>query len=294
MSQGRFQRLREQLEAYGFRPSKKLGQNFLLDPNLTRAIAESLPLDGDSLVLEIGAGAGLLTRELAARAGRVVAVEVDSRLVAFLGDAIPEWEGGNRIDLVAGDVLEHGELSSACLLALRSAGAEQRGYVCISNLPYAVAGPTLTALACAPMPPHELVCLCQWEMGERILAQPGTGDYGGLTVLLASCYGRRLLRSVPAEVFRPRPKVRSALVALSASPGGLLERPASERRAFSRFLQALFGARRKVLRNGLARVCERDPGRVVEAAGLDAQVLARRPEDLEPQALWAVHRACLD
>ena len=292
MSQGRFQELREQLDGYGFRPSKKLGQNFLLDVNLTRAIADSLPLDQDSLVLEIGAGAGLLTRELAERAGMVVAVEVDPKLVEFLQDTIPEW-GGGPVELVVGDILENGELSPGCVAALREHGVEDRGFVCISNLPYSVAGPTLSALACAHWSPREMVCLCQWEMGQRILAEPGSRDFGGLTALLASCYRGRLLRSVPAEVFRPRPNVRSALVGLSALEGGLLERPASERREFSRFLQAVFGARRKVLRNALGRVSDKDPELVAEAAGLDAGVLGLRPEGLAPDQLLRLHRACL-
>jgi 16S rRNA (adenine1518-N6/adenine1519-N6)-dimethyltransferase len=274
----------------GFRPSRRLGQNFLVDTNLCQAIARSLPLGRDALVLEVGAGTGTLTNELLHLAGRVVAVEIDRRLVDLLRQrAAADWATeASRLDLLATDVLEAGQLAPVCLDALRAAGAERTGWVCVSNLPYSVAGPFLAALAQSPLPPQDGVVLTQLEMARRVLAAPGSRDYGTLSVLLQMAFTPALLRKVPPEVFRPRPKVDSALVRLGAARSWL-GRPAEQRRRFARFLQALFGGRRKTLRNALLRV-RRDgtlPGPDPDL--VPADWLSRRPEELTPEQLESVH-----
>jgi 16S rRNA (adenine1518-N6/adenine1519-N6)-dimethyltransferase len=285
-----FQSLRDRLDAFGFRPRRRLGQNFLIDPNLVRAIADSLPLTRDSTVLEIGPGAGALTFELAKRAGVVVACEIDTRLVDFLTEALRDQPEGDRVRLVAADALGDGGLSEPCLTALAAADAFSRGWVCASNLPYSVAGPLLAALATAEVPPTEAVFLAQLEMAQRIVAAPGTREYGTLSVLLSLAWSPTLLRRIPRDVFRPRPRVESALVRLG-SPGPLATRPATERRAFAAFLQALFGGRRKVLRNALARTWQTPPDAAFEAAALPVQWLTQRPSELAPEELWRVFNA---
>ena len=285
-----FKRLRERLDEYGFRPSRKLGQNFLIDPKLLGAIADALPIESDALVLEVGAGTGHLTRELARRGARIVAVEVDSRLVEFLRDEIASWgELGERVTLVAGDALEKGRLAPRVLDALAAKGARAGGFSCISNLPYSVAGPFLASLWTSALPCGDGVVLTQYEMGERLVAAPGTSEYGTLSVLAAIAHEVEILRRVPGEVFRPRPRVDSALLRLGPVRSGWLARPHEEREAFGRFLQALFGGRRKVLRNALARAFpDRDVDAWAATAPIDPEWLRMRPGALSPAQLDAV------
>ena len=294
----RFQTLKHRLNALGFKPRKKLGQNFLIDPALARAIATSLPLDPESLVLEVGAGTGFLSKELARLAGRVIAVEIDRCLVRFLEEEIKTWgAAGDRIRLVATDILDGGGIATACLDALREEGAVERGFVCVSNLPYSSAGPVLAELCCAELVPTRVRCLCQAEMGERILARPGRASYGTLSILLALIYESSLARRVGREVFRPRPKVDSTLLALDPLPAGtseFLTRSPAQRSAFAAFLQALFAGRRKMLRNSLGRIWARRAGEVLEAHALPSSWLERRIEELAPLEVLALFDAGFD
>ncbi|MFQ5504105.1 MAG: 16S rRNA (adenine(1518)-N(6)/adenine(1519)-N(6))-dimethyltransferase RsmA [Planctomycetota bacterium] len=286
-----FKELKARLDKHGFRPRRGLGQNFLLDPNLLGFIADALPLDRDSVVLEIGAGAGGLTRELARRAGRIIAVEIDARLVAFLEEELRRWgTDRERVELLHGDALGPDGLSADCQAGLARATAGGSGYVCVSNLPYAASGPLLAALSQSALSPENGLCLCQWELAARILAEPASPGYGTLSVLLALAFAPRLLRRVPPEVFRPRPRVDSALVSLGPARS-FLERPASERSAFGRFLMGLFGGRRKVLCNALKRVWKLEPGRIFDQEDLPAAWLGSRPEELGPESLLRIFEA---
>jgi len=283
-----FRDLRLRLDSLGFRPSKKLGQNFLVDRNLLRAIAGELDLEGQA-VLEIGAGPGGLTRELARSARKVLAVEVDSRLQDFLAEEILSW-GEGAVRLLGSSALLGHALHPALEQALEEEQMEPQAYVCVSNLPYSISGPMLASLCLTARPPREILCLCQWEMGERILAEPGGRDYGSLSALLGLAWTKRLVRRVGREVFRPRPGVDSALVHLGPLEGGLLSEESSLRQEFGTFLQGLFAARRKQLRGGLTRMLGRSPAPALLAAGWDEAVLTRRPETLLPKELWEIFR----
>ncbi len=285
---GGFAELRARLEAIGFRPSRKLGQNFLIDTNLAVAIAAEVPLTAADVVLEIGAGTGLLTRRLAARTD-VVAVEIDSRLVGFLRDEIRSWgEAAGHVHLVEGDALVRGELAAEVVTELdRVRGS--RPWACVSNLPYSVSGPCVAALICAASPPRDGLLLTQLEMAQRITAPPGGRDYGTLSILVALAYAPALVRRVPSDVFRPRPRVESALVRLGPARAWLAE-PVPVRQGFARFLQSVFGGRRKVLRNALTRG-HVDAEHGVAAAGLPKHWLRERAEVRAPEELFAVYRA---
>ena len=118
--------------------------------------------------LEIGAGTGFLSKELARHAGRIVAVEIDPPLLAFLETEIKTWgPDGARVRLLATDILGADGIAEACLDVLREEGAAERGFVCVSNLPYSVAGPVLAELCCAAIVPSHIRCLCQAEMASR-------------------------------------------------------------------------------------------------------------------------------
>lgn len=287
-AEGSFRDLRERLDSLGFRPSKKLGQNFLVDRNLLRAIAGELDLEGQA-VLEIGAGPGGLTRELAQWARKVLAVEVDERLQEFLAEEILSW-GKGKVRLLESSALEGTGLHPHLERALQEEHMEALGYVCVSNLPYSISGPMLASLCLGARPPREILCLCQWEMGERILSEPGGRDYGSLSALLGLAWKKRLVRRVGREVFRPRPGVDSALIHLGPLEEGLLSEEPSLRQEFGKFLLGLFAARRKQLRSGLTRWLGRSPVPLLESAGLDESVLTRRPETFLPEELWEIFR----
>ena len=241
--------LREVIRRHGLRAKKSLGQNFLLDLNLTARIARAAgPLDGVDVV-EIGPGPGGLTRALlAAGARRVIAVERDDRAVAALAEIAGRYPG--RLEIVAGDALE---FDPRALIG----GAPAR---VIANLPYNIATALLVSwLTLDPWPPwyDRLVLMFQREVAERIVAAPGSKIYGRLSVLVGWRCEARILFDVAGSAFVPPPKVTSSLVDVVPR-----EKPlACERRALERVTEAAFGQRRKMLRQSL------------RSLGLDAMAL---------------------
>jgi 16S rRNA (adenine1518-N6/adenine1519-N6)-dimethyltransferase len=283
-----FAHYRAAMDAIGFKPSRTLGQNFLLDPSLHRAIADAAAPGPDDLVLEVGTGLGFLTRELAARAGRVVSVEIDSRLLQI---AASELAHCGNVQLVAADALG-GPGRSLPEPVLSALGATRTGaFLVVANLPYSAAGPLLAELCVLERPPDRAVVLVQKELAERIAGGPQASDYGGLTAVVQSLYRVRRLRDVPPDVFRPRPRVGSSVLHLELDPTAVAAGSTStERRSFRSFIQALFRARRKSLRSTL-------PPAVAAVGGglppMNETELKRRAEDLEPSALWDLWRTAL-
>lgn len=198
----RFARYRERLDAVGFKPSSVRGQNFLLDPTLHRWIADQAAPGPADLVVEIGVGLGFLTRELAARAGQVLAVEIEPRLLDI---ARAELAGVDNVEWLLGDALGGPGRALLPRIGERCAGATGRVLV-VANLPYSVSGPLLAELAQLSRLPDGIVVLVQKELGQRLSAGVGHADYGGLGVLLQNLFEVRSLRDVSPEVFRPRPR----------------------------------------------------------------------------------------
>jgi 16S rRNA (adenine1518-N6/adenine1519-N6)-dimethyltransferase len=235
--------LREVIRAAGLSAKKSLGQNFLLDLNLTRRIARAAgPLAGVTVV-EIGPGPGGLTRALLLEgASRVVAVERDERCMPALSVIATFYPG--RLDIVAADA----RTMNYQPLKLPSPARV------VANLPYSVGTPLLVSwLKTEPWPPwfDRLVLMFQREVAERIVASPRTKDYGRLAVLAQWRTRPRILFTVPAEAFTPRPKVESALVELVPK-----ERPEPRCNVeqLERVTAAAFGQRRKMLRSSLRRL----------------------------------------
>jgi 16S rRNA (adenine1518-N6/adenine1519-N6)-dimethyltransferase len=280
------------MEALGFRPSSVLGQNFLLDPTLHRWLAERAAPTAASTVLEIGVGLGFLTRELAARAGRVVAVEIDDRLLQI---AQQELADCRNVQWVAGDALggPGGSLLPAIPLALAAARAGEGSggdLLVVANLPYSVSGPLLAELMALDPLPARAVLLVQKEMAQRVAAPCGHDDYGGLSALVQAAFTARSLRDVSPQVFRPRPKVTSSVLLLERrAGGGVTDSDGDGRREFARFVRQLFQQRRKVLRTTLPRAAEAIGALPPE---LSAELLAGRAEQVDPDTLVAWWRGC--
>ena len=254
--------LREVIRDLGLSPKKSLGQNFLFDFNLTRRIARAArPLDG-ATVVEVGPGPGGLTRALLLEGpARVVAIEKDSRCLPALADIAAVYPG--RLDIMPADAREtdYGALALSPPARI------------VANLPYSVATPLLVSwLKTEPWPPwfDRLVLMFQREVAERIVAAPGGKDYGRLAVLSQWRTTPRILFTIPAAAFTPRPKVDSALVELV--PRAALK-PSCDAATLEKVTAAAFGQRRKMLRSALRQIAP-DIEALLEGLGIDPKARA--------------------
>lgn len=222
---------RARLRELGLTPSKALGQNFLHDQGIVRRIAESAEIGPDETVLEVGPGLGILTEELAARAKRVVAVELDDRLAAYLPTVLPP-----NVEVVHADALE---IDPAAL-----AGPDYR---VVANLPYSIGNAILRRMLEALPPPRTLTVMVQREVAERIAASPPEMS---LLAVGVQFYGTpKILFRIGGGAFIPPPRVESAVLHITTQPPLL---PASEHPAFFRVVQSGFAQRRKQLGNTLS------------------------------------------
>lgn len=248
--------LREVIARHDLRARKALGQNFLLDLNLTARIARvAAPLDGAD-ILEVGPGPGGLTRALLAEgARRVVAVEKDSRCLPALAEIAAAWPG--RLDIVEGDAL-----------AFDTASRLEAPIKVVSNLPYNV-GTELLVRWLTPVhwPPfwESLTLMFQREVAERIVARPGSAAYGRLAILAQWRCEARIALTLPPEAFTPPPKVSSAVVHLRALPAPRFPANADW---LQRVTATAFNQRRKMLRASLRPLDPAVEGRLIRL-GID-------------------------
>jgi 16S rRNA (adenine1518-N6/adenine1519-N6)-dimethyltransferase len=228
--------LREVIARHGIIPHKRLGQNFLLDLNLTGRIARAAGRLDHATIVEIGSGPGGLTRALlSGGARRVVAIERDPRCLAALGELAAAHPG--RLEIVAADALE---IDPATL-------AEPPRKI-VANLPYNIATPLLIGWIERIREYESLTLMFQREVAERLVAAPRSKSYGRLSVLLQWVAEARILFDVPARAFVPPPKVTSSLVGIQPRPEPLAP---AQRAALERVTAAAFGQRRKMLRASL-------------------------------------------
>ncbi len=269
--------LREVIAQHGLAARKQLGQNFLLDLNLTGRIAREAGVSEDSIIYEVGPGPGGLTRALLdAGAQTVIAVEKDRRCLDALADVASAYPG--RLNVHEADATDIDET------ALFPAGACVQ---VIANLPYNVSTVLLAKwLTADPWPPWfaSLTLMFQKEVAERLLATPGGKAYGRLSVLSQWRTKSRRLFDIPPSAFVPPPKVTSTVVHFD-----VLETPVAEAevKALQQVLQAAFGQRRKMLRSSL-KALSADPQAILGNAGIDGQ---RRAETLSVEEFCALARA---
>ena len=252
------------LQEHGFHFSKAKGQNFLIAPWVPQSIAEDAGVDKTAGVLEIGPGIGPLTQQLCLRAGKVCAVELDSRLKPILDLTVGEF---SNLEILWEDVLN---LDIPALVQEKFPGL--RPMAC-ANLPYYITSPILTALLEADCF-DSVTVMVQKEVAQRIAAKPGSADYGAFSVFCQYYAQPELLFDVPAHCFLPQPKVTSAVISLKTYG----ERPwkVENEKTFFRLVRASFAMRRKKLSNGLAsgfpELGKTGAAEVIAAAGFDANV----------------------
>lgn len=257
--------LRRVLQTCEIRPTKSLGQNFLVDRNTLDRIVNAAAIEVGERVLEIGPGVGTLTQALLGRGARVLAVEKDGRLAQVLRTL---FAGESNLEIVHADALTF-DLSS-----LRQ--AEGGGVKAVSNLPYYVTTPLLMRLLQAAPPFSRIVLLLQKEVGERMLAAPGTKAYGALSVAVAFRADAFSAGTVPPSVFYPTPSVSSQIVVLTPRPS---PHPYGSEAVFSQVVRSAFSKRRKTLHNALKELPfpAEEIARAFVSAGIDP---SRRGETL--------------
>ncbi len=259
----------ELLERHGIRPSRALGQNFVIDPNTVARIARLAGVGPGDHVIEIGAGVGSLTRALLATGAAVSAVELDRRLMTVLEETV-----GAHARLIEGDALR---LDWDAVLG----GIDE--WVLVANLPYNIATPLVLELLERAPGIRRMLVMVQREVGERLASAPGDKVYGGVSAKVAYWAHARVAGRVPATVFVPAPRVESALVSIErrAEPAVTTVR----REALFAIIDAGFGHRRKMLRGALAGIVSAE---CFAAAGVAPTA---RAEELDIEA-WGRLAAC--
>ena len=282
-------RIQSLLAGRGIRPSKSLGQCFLVDLNLLQLLVEAAELDGSELVLEVGTGTGSLTELLAATARVVVTAEIDARLYDLTRQAV--LCSLPNVFMLCCDALETKHRVHPLLMAAVHHCANRFGcsvWKLVANLPYNIATPLIINLLYAGEQQWErFVVTVQRELAEKMAAGPGDPDYGAVSVLVQSVAEVQILRRLGQSVFWPRPEVQSAMVQIR--PIGDRYRSIADLERFRQFVHQLWSKRRKKLATACRELFGwRDAAARLEAEGLDPE---SRVERLPVDAFGMLFRA---
>lgn len=234
-------RTRAILEKYGFSFKKSLGQNFLIDTNILRKIVDFAELTKESAAIEIGPGIGALTEQLAKRSKKVVAFEIDQRLLPILKETLAPYPNTTIIhnDVLKADVKQ----------AIDEHLSDSEDIMVVANLPYYVTTPIIMKLLEENLPIRGIVCMLQKEVADRIAARPGTKEYGSLSIAIQYYTKAETVMIVPKTVFVPQPNVDSAVIRLTkrTEPAVVVKDEAF----FFQVIKASFAQRRKTIVNNL-------------------------------------------
>lgn len=266
--------IKEILSAHGFTFSKSLGQNFLINPTVCPRMAEACGADENTGVIEIGAGIGVLTAELAKRAKKVVSIELDTRLIPVLAQTLSDFD---NVEVINADVLK-----TDLHALIKEHFGDMRIVVC-ANLPYYITSPVIMALLESRIPISAITVMVQKEAAARLCAPVGSRDAGAVTVAVNYYAEAKRLFDVSAGSFMPAPKVDSSVIRLDIRPEPAVE--LSDEKFFFKVIKAAFGQRRKTASNSLSAGLGIPKDRInaaISAAGFPPAV---RAESLDMQAL---------
>ncbi len=235
----------EIIQKYGFDFQKKFGQNFLIDPRVLDKIIAAAEITKDDFVLEIGPGIGTMTQYLAEAAREVTAVEIDRNLIPILSETLAEYE---NVTVLNQDVLK---TDIAAIAQERNGG---RPIKVVANLPYYITTPIIMGLFESRVPIDSITVMVQKEVAQRMQAQPGTKDYGALSLAVQYYAKPYIAANVPPNCFIPRPNVGSAVIRLKKYENPPVK--VQDETLLFRLIRASFNQRRKTLVNGLKNCAE--------------------------------------
>lgn len=256
----------EILQKYDFHFQKKFGQNFLIDPHVLEKIVEAAGIGPDDFVLEIGPGIGTMTQYLCEHAGKVMAVEIDRKLMEILEETLSAYD---NVTVVNEDILK--------LDIAKIAEEENNGkpIKVVANLPYYITTPIIMELFESKVPLDSVTVMVQKEVAERMQAEPGTKEYGALSLAVQYYAEAEIVANVPPNCFMPRPNVGSAVIRLTCHKTSPVE--VLDERFLFRVIRASFNQRRKTLQNGLGNdaslpINKTQAAEALEEMGLSATI----------------------
>lgn len=254
------------LKKYNLHFRKQYGQNFLIDSNILEKIVASAQLTKEDTVLEIGPGIGTMTQYLAERAGRVIAVEIDKTLIPVLEDTLSVYD---NVEIINRDILK---TDLAALAEVKNGG---KPFQVVANLPYYITTPIIMGLFESRIPPQRMTIMIQKEVADRMQAQPGSKDYGSLSLAVQYHAFPEIVMQVSPSCFMPRPNVGSTVIRLTGYKEKSVQ--AEDEAHLFTVIRAAFGQRRKTLVNSLMnaenlRVTKEQILQALERLGIDPMV----------------------
>jgi 16S rRNA (adenine1518-N6/adenine1519-N6)-dimethyltransferase len=270
--------LMRRFQEAGVHPKNRHGQNFLIDLNLLRLLVDAAQLGPEDVVLEVGAGTGSLTVQMAPLVARVVSVEIDPQMHQLASESVVDCD---NVRLLRLDALKNkNRLQPELLDVLREelAADPRRRLKLVANLPFNVATPVISNLLLTDVVPQSMTVTVQKELADRMMARPSTKDYGALSIWIQSQCQVELVRLLPPTVFWPRPKVTSAILHIRYDPE--LRSRIADLRFFHEFTRAMFFHRRKFLRSQLLSAANNlekaDVDRILGKLGLGESLRAEQ------------------
>ena len=254
------------LQKHEFQFKKKFGQNFLIDPHVLDKIVDAAQITKDDFVLEIGPGIGTLTQYLCENARQVLAVEIDDKLIPILKETLQPYD---NVEVLHGDILKQD------IQKIADTYNDGKPIKLVSNLPYYITTPIIMELFESHVPLANVTVMVQKEVADRMKAEPGTKDYGALSLAVQYYAKPYIAAFVPPNCFMPRPNVGSAVIRLDCLARVPVE--VHNEKLMFRLIRASFNQRRKTLQNGIANSAElsftkEQAARAIEQAGFDVRI----------------------
>ena len=254
------------LQKYEFQFKKKFGQNFLIDPHVLDKIVDAAQITKEDFVLEIGPGIGTLTQYLCEHAKQVLAVEIDAKLIPILKETLAPYD---NVEVLHGDILKQD------IQQIADTYNEGKPIKVVANLPYYITTPIIMELFESHVPLANVTVMVQKEVADRMKAEPGTKDYGALSLAVQYYAKPYIAAFVPPNCFMPRPNVGSAVIRLDCLSRVPVE--VQDEKLMFRLIRASFNQRRKTLQNGIANSPELDytkeeAAEAIEQAGFDVRI----------------------